>query len=70
LNSRRPSKESGKELPGLNHLFQKASTGAPSEYAKINETINPEVLIFISSWILEIVDRDDMLHSDFSLYRF
>ncbi|MCJ7581787.1 MAG: alpha/beta fold hydrolase [Candidatus Aminicenantes bacterium] len=47
-----------KELPGLNHLFQKATTGVPSEYAKINETINPEVLTLISSWILEIIDMN------------
>jgi len=44
-----------KELPGLNHLFQKASTGNPSEYAQISETINPEVLFLISSWILETI---------------
>ncbi len=44
-----------KELPGLNHLFQKATTGNPSEYAQISETINPEVLFLISSWILETI---------------
>jgi uncharacterized protein len=32
------------ELPGLNHLFQDAKTGAPSEYADIEETISPVVL--------------------------
>jgi len=42
-----------KELPGLNHLFQTAQTGAPSEYAKIEETISPVVLKIISEWILE-----------------
>ncbi len=46
-----------KELPGLNHLFQKASTGAPFEYAKISETINPEALTLISSWILETLNK-------------
>jgi dienelactone hydrolase len=46
-----------KELPGLNHLFQKASTGSPSEYIKIDETINPEVLTLISSWILEMIEN-------------
>jgi len=46
-----------KELQGLNHLFQKASTGLPSEYVKISETINPEALTLISSWILEILDK-------------
>ncbi len=28
-------------LPGLNHLFQHATTGAPSEYASIEETFPP-----------------------------
>jgi len=42
-----------KELPGLNHLFQTAQTGAPSEYAKIEETISPAVLKLIGNWILE-----------------
>jgi pimeloyl-ACP methyl ester carboxylesterase len=40
------------ELPGLNHLFQHATTGAPNEYAKIEETISPEVLTKVSTWIL------------------
>ena len=33
-----------KEFPGLNHLFQAATTGAPSEYGKIEETFNPAAL--------------------------
>lgn len=41
-----------KELPGLNHLFQHAKTGAPSEYGKIEETFAPEALAIISDWIL------------------
>jgi len=36
---------------GLNHLFQKAKTGAPDEYEKIEETINPAVLQKITTWI-------------------
>jgi uncharacterized protein len=39
------------ELPNLNHLFQTATTGAPSEYATIEETIAPQVLDLITSWI-------------------
>jgi pimeloyl-ACP methyl ester carboxylesterase len=39
------------ELEGLNHLFQTASTGAPSEYAEIEETISPRALDLIASWI-------------------
>ena len=42
-----------KELPGLNHLFQTSQTGLPAEYAKIEETISPEVLKIIGDWILE-----------------
>ncbi len=42
------------ELKGLNHLFQKAKTGSPSEYATIEETFNPKVLQIIGKWILEI----------------
>ncbi len=41
------------ELPGLNHLFQTAKTGAPSEYAEIEETISPAVLDKIATWILK-----------------
>lgn len=39
------------ELPGLNHLFQTATTGSPSEYAKIEETISPEALEIIAKWM-------------------
>jgi len=41
------------ELEGLNHLFQTAKTGAPSEYASIEETISPVALDKISSWLLK-----------------
>lgn len=40
------------ELPGLNHLFQHAGTGAVSEYAQIEETIAPEALDKMATWIL------------------
>jgi pimeloyl-ACP methyl ester carboxylesterase len=46
-----------KELPGLNHLFQTADTGAVSEYVKIEETISPAVLQLIGDWILERVGK-------------
>jgi len=39
------------ELPGLNHLFQHAKTGAVSEYAQIEETFAPEALEKIAAWI-------------------
>jgi pimeloyl-ACP methyl ester carboxylesterase len=41
------------ELPGLNHLFQTAKTGSPSEYASIEETISPVALDKMSTWILK-----------------
>jgi uncharacterized protein len=41
------------EIPGVNHLFQTATTGSPSEYSKIEETISPKVLQMISDWILQ-----------------
>ena len=42
-----------KELPNLNHLFQTAQTGSPSEYGKIEETISPTALEMIADWILK-----------------
>ncbi|HUK31718.1 MAG TPA: alpha/beta fold hydrolase [Candidatus Acidoferrum sp.] len=41
------------ELAGLNHLFQTANTGAPTEYADIEETIAPVALEKIGSWLLK-----------------
>jgi hypothetical protein len=38
-------------MPGLNHLFQKATTGAVSEYGAITETVDPTALEKVSSWI-------------------
>jgi hypothetical protein len=40
-------------LPKLNHLFQTATTGAPAEYGKIEETVSPTVLELIASWITQ-----------------
>jgi len=37
----------------LNHLFQHCQTGSPAEYARIEETISPDVLETIGSWIAE-----------------
>jgi hypothetical protein len=41
------------ELPELNHLFQTAKSGTPSEYAEIEETISPVVLDKIAIWVLK-----------------
>ncbi len=38
-------------LPELNHLFQTSDTGAPTEYAAIEETMSPLALDAISEWI-------------------
>lgn len=46
-----------KEMPGLNHLFQTAHTGSPTEYAKLEETISPAALKFIGDWVLEHTPR-------------
>lgn len=42
-------------LPGLNHLFQTAETGHPSEYGTIEETWSPDAMDRIAEWILETV---------------
>jgi fermentation-respiration switch protein FrsA (DUF1100 family) len=39
------------ELPGLNHLFQTAKTGAVGEYAEIEETVAPIALDRMATWI-------------------
>jgi pimeloyl-ACP methyl ester carboxylesterase len=44
-------KFTAKELPNLNHLFQECKTGAPSEYAAIEQTISPTALLEILSWL-------------------
>jgi uncharacterized protein len=44
-----------KKLPGLNHLFQTATTGSEYEYIRIEETISPLALQTITDWILKQV---------------
>lgn len=39
---------------GLNHLFQHCSTGSVLEYETIEETISPEILDIITSWIKSV----------------
>ena len=39
----------------MQNLFQTATTGAPSEYAQIEETMSPVALETMSAWILERV---------------
>jgi len=38
-------------VPGVNHLFQTAKTGAVSEYHEIEETMSPKVLEMIAAWV-------------------
>lgn len=45
-----------KVYPELNHLFQHAATGLPTEYGEIEETISPEVLADIAAWIREVTE--------------
>jgi alpha-beta hydrolase superfamily lysophospholipase len=40
-------------LEGLNHLFQKAKTGAVSEYGQIEETFHEPVMKRIANWIIK-----------------
>jgi pimeloyl-ACP methyl ester carboxylesterase len=39
------------ELPGINHMFQHAETGSPKEFAQIEETVAPEVVSLMKSWV-------------------
>ncbi|MEE8585025.1 MAG: alpha/beta hydrolase, partial [Acidobacteriota bacterium] len=41
-----------KTLPGANHLFQKAVTGSPSEYAQLKKEFINGFLEELSNWIL------------------
>jgi len=41
------------EMPGLNHMFQTARTGSPTEYGQIEETMAPKAMEMIGSWILK-----------------
>lgn len=39
------------EVEGVNHIFQHCTTGAVAEYKEIEETISPDVLSAITTWI-------------------
>lgn len=43
-----------RELPGLNHLFQTATTGAVSEYEDIAETFAPSAMHIVAEWIRKV----------------
>ena len=42
-----------KMFSGLNHMFQKCETGTPLDYPAIRETVAPEVLDYMTGWILK-----------------
>lgn len=42
-----------RSFPGLNHMFQHATTGSVEEYGQIQETISREVLDVLTQWIRE-----------------
>lgn len=46
-----------KEYPSLNHLFQHCTTGLPTEYGQIEETISSEVLEDIARWIQSLQNK-------------
>lgn len=46
-------------LPGLNHLFQTAPTGAIGEYGTIEETFAPAALQAIGSWVESVARGAD-----------
>ena len=48
-----------KTYNGLNHLFQHSRGGGPEEYSTIDETISPEVLTDIATWIKSLPDKFD-----------
>jgi len=48
------------EMPEINHVFQKCKTGLASEYSKIEESFNEDMLELIADWIL---DKDSKQNS-------
>lgn len=42
------------EFPGMNHLFQECTTGAPSEYAQIEETLSEKMLKVLGDWVIGV----------------
>lgn len=45
-------------LPGLNHFFQQAETGAPSEYSSIEQTLAPQALEKIIDWLKAVTGHE------------
>lgn len=51
LNAEADASVTVRTLDGLNHLFQTAETGSPSEYGRIKETFDPNAIDVIGDWI-------------------
>ncbi|MEP6733840.1 MAG: alpha/beta fold hydrolase [bacterium] len=47
-----------RELPGLNHMFQPAKSGALAEYDTIPETFSPTAMELITDWIVARFGKD------------
>lgn len=47
------------QLPGLNHLFQTAKTGAMDEYVTISETFSPAALEIMTKWLVEVTSTPE-----------
>ena len=45
-----------KVYSNLNHLFQESATGLIDEYANIEQTISPEVLSDITTWLKKQIE--------------
>lgn len=51
LNAEENTEVTVHTFEGLNHLFQTAETGAPSEYGRIEQTFSPKAIDRIADWI-------------------
>jgi pimeloyl-ACP methyl ester carboxylesterase len=41
-------------IPGVNHLFQETKGYSPMDYAKIEQTVSPEMLKLMTDWLKEV----------------
>jgi hypothetical protein len=44
-------------IPKVNHLFQTAETGSPSEYQTVEESVSPAVLDLLVNWLGQFLPR-------------
>jgi pimeloyl-ACP methyl ester carboxylesterase len=51
------------QLPGLNHLFQAATTGTMDEYVTLSETFNPAALELMTQWLIEVSSGEAKMSS-------